>query len=935
MNKSLHTMITLPRSRVLRTLSVATVAALLVACSSSDPDKLLNEARQAMAKRDYTTAVIQIKNVLQQDAGNGQARVLFAEALLEQRDAAGALDELRKAQSAGFDPEQVAPLTARALIIGGQWQKVIDEFANMQLNTPAGKANLAVEVARAYMVLGKQDLARQQFARALQAQPDNVEAELGAARIALMDRDGPAALAIAEKVMARHPNEVEPQLLRAELLVLLDRMPESIAQFEKVAQARPDDPRAFARLAALHISLNELDKAQKDIEALVKVAPGTLQTVYLQSVLALRQSKWVAARDGAAKVLRVAPDYQQALVVAASANIHLNDQLQAQAMLKKVIKAQPDAAMPRQLLAESYIAARNADDALAALAPLKAETSNSPDLLNLTGQAYLLKGDFERSADAFGKLAKLRPNNAQARINLGLARMYSGDETAGMHELEEATRLDSTRVQVDAAIVAAHLRKGDRKEALAALDALEKRQPDNPLTYTIKGQVMLAIGRPADARVAFERAIQLQPNNLEAAIQLARLDVADKKVDAARQRFIAIVEKEPKNVRAWTLLAKLQLDTGAPDKEVQATLEKAIDADPTQNEARSALVQLLLKGGKTKDALTVAQQAQAANPDTPEVMALLGSTQLAAGAPQQAVSTFSKLQTQQPNNPALWVDLSAAQQAAGDKAGAEQSLRRALELNSDFREAQLRLLGLMLADKRYDEALAYARAQQKAEPNDVSGYAFEARVQAEAGHKAESTVAWQQAYKRSKTPAGAIGLHSAYMAEGRKDDAQRLVNEWLAANPRDVLLRTYLAMKATDEKRYSDAMVQYKAVIAVAPNSPVVLNNMAWIANQTGDSHAVEYAEAALTAAPNAPAVMETVGSVFVAHGQEKRGLELLRQAVALAPQAADIRLGYARALARTGDKSGAKKELQAATDSVPDGNVALRTEIDTFAKTL
>ncbi|MFA9440457.1 XrtA/PEP-CTERM system TPR-repeat protein PrsT [Uliginosibacterium sp. sgz301328] len=929
-SQSLHTMTTL-----LRTMSLTAVLAMLTACSSGDPDKLLGEARQAIAKRDYATAIIQIKNVLQQDAGNGQARVLFAQALLEQRDATGALDELRKAQSAGFDPEQVAPLTARALGVGGQWQKVVDEFAHTQLKTAAGNANLAVEVARAYMMLGKREDARRQFERAAQAQPDNVEAELGAARIALMDRDVPTALGITEMVMGRHPNEVEPQLLRAELLIVQNRVPDAIAQFEKVTQARPDDPRAYGRLVALYIGLNELDKAQTNVEALVKVSPGTLQTVYFQSVLALRQGKWVAARDGAAKVLRAVPDYQPALVVAGSANIRLNDQLQAQAMLKKVVKAQPDAAMPRRLLAESYVAARNADDALATLAPLKPETSDSPDLLNLVGQAYLLKGDFERSTEAFTRLAQLRPNSAQARINLGLARMYSGDESAGMHELEAATKLDATRVQVDAAIVAAQLRKGDTKEALATLDALEKRQPDNPLTYTIKGQVMLAVNRPADARTAFERAAQLQPGNLEAAIQLARLDVADKKVDAARQRFIAIVEKEPKNVRAWTLLARLQQDTGAPDKEVQGTLEKAVDADPTQNEARVALVQLLLKGGKSKEALTVAQQARAANPDTSEVMALLGRTQLAAGVPQQAVSTFGKLQTLQPNNPVLLADLSTAQLAAGDKAGAEQSLRRALELNGDFREAQQRLLALMLADKRYDDALAYSRGLQKADPNDVSGYLFEARVQAESGHKSESTAAWQQAYKRSRTAAAAIGLHSAYMAEGRKDDAQRVANEWIAANPRDVTVRTYLGMRATDDKRYADAMTQYQAVVAVAPNSPVVLNNMAWIANQTNDARAVEYAEKALAAAPNAPEVMETAGSVFVAHGQEKRGLELLRQAVALAPKAADIRLGYARALAHTGDKSAARKELQAATDSVPDGNVALRTEIDAFAKTL
>ena len=53
-------------------------------------------------------------------------------------------------------------------------------------------------------------------------------------------------------------------------------------------------------------------------------------------------------------------------------------------------------------------------------------------------------------------------------------------------------------------------------------------------------------------------------------------------------------------------------------------------------------------------------------------------------------------------------------------------------------------------------------------------------------------------------------------------------------------------------------------------------------------------------------------GSVLlVDQGDKARGLGLLKEAVALAPQAGQIRLNYAKALIKAGQKSEARKELE------------------------
>ena len=55
---------------------------------------------------------------------------------------------------------------------------------------------------------------------------------------------------------------------------------------------------------------------------------------------------------------------------------------------------------------------------------------------------------------------------------------------------------------------------------------------------------------------------------------------------------------------------------------------------------------------------------------------------------------------------------------------------------------------------------------------------------------------------------------------------------------------------------------------------------------------------------------MDTLGVLLMDKGDTARGLELLKKAVALAPQASQIRLNYAKALIKAGKNSDARSEL-------------------------
>jgi len=111
--------------------------------------------------------------------------------------------------------------------------------------------------------------------------------------------------------------------------------------------------------------------------------------------------------------------------------------------------------------------------------------------------------------------------------------------------------------------------------------------------------------------------------------------------------------------------------------------------------------------------------------------------------------------------------------------------------------------------------------------------------------------------------------------------------------------------------RNKDAVAQFQTILQQHPNNPQLLNNLATLYQTDNDNRALATAEQALKLAPDNPAVQDTLGWILVEHGQAPRGLDLLRKALVKAPKVASIRYHHAVALARTGNKVQARKELE------------------------
>jgi len=900
-------------SRAVRSLLLAGAAALIVGCGpGNDPAKLVASAKDYIAKNDRAAATIQLKNALQQAPENGEARYLLGRVLLETGDPVSAEKELRRALEYRYAAAAVVPQLAKAMLRLGQAKQVVAEFTTTTLDEPAAQAALQSEVGFAQISLGQLKEAGAAFARALAAQPGDPRARIGEARLLAIDRDLPGAMKAVEEVLAKAPGNADALGLKVELLVARNEREAAKQTLAQLVQADPRNLQARNALVALLIEERSYDKAQAELAAMKQVAPRDLRALYLESLLAFRQGDAAKAKTPILEVLKAAPEHLPSRLLAGSIELQLGQLGTAEDHLRRVVAAAPQASFPRIVLANVYLRQGQPAKAEETIEPVLKQEGSNPRLLQVAGEIALAKGDLTRASDYYERATAIDKDNARLRTRLAQTRFASGEIGQGFKELESASASDPAQYQADVALILAHAARREYDKALAAAATLERKQPDNPLTHDLKGRVYLLKGDRKAARESFEKALALKFDYLPAVRNLAIMDIADKQPDVARKRFDAVVAKVPGSEGALLGLAEILAGTRAPAKEVQAALERAVAANPGSVNARLALITYLGRVKDQKGAMAAAQAARTAIPNEPRILDALGVAQLAAGETNQAMTTFNALVSAQPESPAPLLRLARAQVAAKDYDSAIGSLRRAMALRPGQIGLQGDIAAVHLAAGNPREALKEARSLQAARPKEAAGFALEGELYAQQKKYGEAANAYAEALKRQASGPIAVRLLVLLQTAGKPAEASKVAAGWLRDHPKDVTVRFYLADMELRRKELLAAARAYREILAIEPKNVVALNNLAWTLGELKDPGALAVAENAYALAPRNPAIADTLGWLLVSRGDAKRGVEILAKAAAAAPGALEIRMHYAKAMLKTGDKTGAKAELEA-----------------------
>ena len=897
-----------------RTLTVFVLALALVGCGSGNtPQTHIAAGKDALAKKEPKAAVVSFKNALQLDPDASEARFLLGKALMVTGDPSTAASELSRALERKYDSDLVVPQLAEAWVRTGDYKKLVNGYENFTLKSQDATATLKTSLATAWGALGNKAKAEKALADALEAKPDFGPAKVLRARALASASDADGAKTLIQQVLAADANNPEAWHILGQLEVFFKK--NIVASNESFRKALSIDP-AFI---PSHLSLISAALVAKDIpgakaqaEKLRAVLPKHPQTLFVDAQIAFAEKDWGKAKELSQQLMKFGSNHVGVLQFSGAVEGQAGSLVVAESRFVKALQIDPTLPVARRNLGQTYIRLGQPQRALEVVQPLLGPDSPYADAHAVAGDAYLRLNRPADAEAAFLRAAALDPGNERISTAIALAQLSKGNPDGAFSQLSGiASRTKDTFA--DQALVSARLKRREFDAALAAVDSMAKKQPNDASAPELRGRIYLERRDYAAARVAFEEALKIDPQLFAATANLAALDGLEGKPAQARARFEAVVKADAKNYFARMALADILSRSGAPLDEVKAVLRDAITAAPTEAAPRLQMIDLLLKKRQYKEAMAAAQDAAATMPNDMAVLDAVGRAQMETGDVEQAVSTFRRMASIDQNPALAYVRLADVYKANGKRAAAETALRKAIELQPDLLEAQQQLIELLVNANRTRDALAIARQLQQRNPKDPVGYAFEALIHKKSKAPDEVVATYRRALAvPGGSPDLARQLYTSLLGLKRDAEADRFAEGWMKEHPQDIAFDYQIAVTALTRSDLVQAETRLRRVVNQRPNNPLALNNLAWVLAVQEKPGAIEFAQKAVNLMPDRPALIDTLAMALAADKQYAKALELQRTAVALASKDNGLRLNLAKIALKAGDKTLAKAELEA-----------------------
>ncbi|MEX2161675.1 MAG: tetratricopeptide repeat protein [Anaerolineales bacterium] len=829
---------------------------------------------------------------------------------LAQQLALQALDDLREAgiaQRGGLGEIQELLLQAEIHQIGGQneranplLQSAWEAAQRLQLDLAAkvAKAN-GVDEGELLAVRQSAELANPKTILAAKAGTKGPSALLAAARVALQDEDAAeakkmavAALQVATKETSAEEMRDKAKLLcdLGSLLMDMDLPREAELAAKAAADLQANDGESAALLSRVLLAAGKSAEALEQAHLAAALAPEQSQ-VRRQLAEALQGSgQFEAAFKEWKAVLEhsESPSVEDWLALAATA-LQSGKIEETIAACHQTLMAQPASAAAYALMGKAVALQGDEDSAVEFLTRATELAPAQVDAWLSLAEILLGRKNDDKALATL--LSAQKYADPSAMVQALIAGIYDRQNRAeeAMAAYQRAAQLANaqadgeTAQQAAVSLGAMQLRARRVDAARATLEAAQKSFPDNAAIARLFGKLLLDAGEPKRALVSLQIAAQVNPDDMDALMDVGRAQLASgEQAMAAEATLTKVLTLKGAPAEAKALLAEAlaaQAKHNEAAKQFEAALTTELAKDPAWVKRLTlGTAAAQSAGGKPVAALHTLEALAKSNPTDLEVLRALCSAYQQAGRADEAAEIARKVYADEPGNESALLWYAETMQALGKSALACQVLGRTNKAQLSPRVA-LALGKIQWHGDSHKTAHGTFGTLLHGEDAEVNAAAGAFLLQN--GAAKESLAYYQKALNLAGPQAQLFeGLTQAYLQTDQATEALDYLEQGLALEPNKP---ANLALKAEILQRLGRPQAALKALnqaLELLPNEGALLTRKAVLLRETGDWNG------ALTAASKAfeldlslPANVQAAAELAVLCQQPDKAREIIRTA--------------------------------------------------------
>lgn len=573
------------------------------------------------------------------------------------------------------------------------------------------------------------------------------------------------------------------------------------------------------------------------------------------------------------------------------------------------IEADPSSEFLTSGLAELYVKTGRIRDAVLEAQDIIKRDPNNLEAHKLLGRIYLRSlGDMpsggsgsenvlKLAIEQYEQIVKIEPDNVDDHLLLGRLYRFDNDSEKAETELKTAVKLDPTSEEAITTLAMLYTDEGDTQRALQVLGSVPDAGRSAKL-YAALGATYEQRKDYKGAIDAYQRAIQLDRDNLDAIRGLAENYLNDGQFDKALEQYKVIADANPEDAQTYLRMSEIYRRQGKYDDALDS-LKKAQAMVPDALEVPYNIAVVYEAQGRYDDAIKILQDllkktekadnsySQADRNNRGIFIERLGMIYRDQENYPAAVDAFRKMiPLGDDNAKTAYQEIIDTYRDAKEWPQATATAKEAVQKMPDDRELRMVLDGQLADTGDPEKPLADVRSLLTGKSDDRDIYVRLAIMYTRLKRWSDAEESLNKAELLSTKPEDKEYVYflrgSTYERQRKYDQAEAEFKKVLVSNPQSAVTLNYLGyMNADRGVELEESLNQIKQAVSLDPTNGAYLDSLGWAYFKLGKYDLAEdnLNKASLRMASD-PTVQDHLGDLFQKTGRLKQAAAHWERAV-------------------------------------------------------